>query len=67
MKFATETQIKIKQLLDGEPVKRYLPNLNGTESPSEILKQLKQLKQVNTVPDLERVLSVAGITFNSTR
>ena len=41
MKFATETQIKINQLLDGEPVKTYLPNLNGTENTSEILKQLE--------------------------
>jgi len=42
MKFATKTQIKINQLLDGEPVKTYLPNLNGTENPSEILKQLEE-------------------------
>ena len=43
MRFATETEIEIATLLDGEPVESMLPNLDGTESPSEILKRLTDL------------------------
>jgi len=41
MKFTSDTEITINQLLDGEPVSRYLPDLDGTEASEEILKQLR--------------------------
>ena len=45
MKFASPTKIKIKQLLDGEPLERILPMLTGRESEAEILKQLEKKRK----------------------
>jgi hypothetical protein len=42
MKFATDTEVKINQLLDGEPITRILPNLSGKENSEQILDMLKQ-------------------------
>tara|TARA_R110000824_G_scaffold167181_6_gene343979 strand:+ start:199 stop:351 length:153 start_codon:yes stop_codon:yes gene_type:complete len=38
--FATETEVEIDNLLDGEPLARVLPDLTGNESPEEILSEL---------------------------
>jgi len=41
IKFATETETEIERLLDGEPLERILPNLNGNETPDDILRLLQ--------------------------
>jgi hypothetical protein len=41
MKFATDVEIEINRLLEGEPVSRYLPDLDGTETSEEILNHLR--------------------------
>ena len=41
IKFATETETAIERLLDGEPLERVLPNLDGNESPDDIFRLLR--------------------------
>ena len=41
-RFASLTELAIEHLLDGESLERILPNLNGNESPDDILRRLRE-------------------------